>query len=145
MRVIVAGSRSITDYALFCKLFGECWLRTTEIVVGGANGVDSMGEKWAIDRGIKFRKFLPDWDLHGKSAGCLRNIEMAKYASSATDPVWDSPCPGGLFLLWNGKSRGSAHMLSTAIKEMLYICERRPDGYKRDYKPSFSKGMSVES
>lgn len=46
MRTIIAGSRSITDYALIQKAVSESGFEITEVVSGGAIGVDRLGERW---------------------------------------------------------------------------------------------------
>ena len=43
------------------------------IVSGGARGVDTMAEEFAIENGIPFKKFEPQWDYYGKAAGPIRN------------------------------------------------------------------------
>lgn len=54
----------------------------TEVVSGGAKGADYYGELWAETRGIPVRLFLADWIKYGKSAGAIRNREMARYADA---------------------------------------------------------------
>lgn len=50
MKTIIAGSRTINDYLLVKKLIGRAikYYRVdiTEVVSGGAIGVDKLGEKW---------------------------------------------------------------------------------------------------
>ena len=48
-------------------------------------------------RDIPIKRFLPDWDNFGKSAGLRRNDEMSSYADV-------------LLLIWDGESRGSSNM-----------------------------------
>ena len=50
MKLIIAGSRSITDKNIVQKVFNRSILKLediTEVVSGGAIGVDRLGEKWA--------------------------------------------------------------------------------------------------
>ncbi len=42
-----------------------------------------------------------DWKKYGRSAGCIRNAEMAKNAEA-------------LIALWDGKSKGTINMLDNA-------------------------------
>jgi hypothetical protein len=72
----------------------------TEVVSGGARGIDKLGETWARSRGIPVRVFHANWDKHGKAAGPIRNREMAEYAD-------------GALVLWDGSSRGSKNMYET--------------------------------
>lgn len=83
MKTIIAGSRSITDYEVVKKAIKLAGFTITEIVSGGAAGVDKLGEKWAIENALPIKRFLPDWKTHGKAAGPIRNSEMVKYCDAA--------------------------------------------------------------
>jgi hypothetical protein len=69
----------------------------TEIVCGGAQGVDSEGQHWASHMSVPVKMFFPDWNTHGKAAGPIRNRQMAEYGDV-------------LLLIWDGQSRGSLSM-----------------------------------
>lgn len=102
MKLIIAGSRTLSPHrGLITEAlisFGHQPLGVTEVVSGGARGVDASGESWAKVFARPIRYFLPDWSAHGKkSAGPIRNAEMAEYADA-------------LLLIWNGQSKGSANM-----------------------------------
>jgi len=130
MRVIIAGSRGFNDYDLlesvclnrFTQLTNEgIWgltgdmfvdIKGIEIVSGTAKGVDQLGEKFASKFGMKIVRFHPNWEANGKSAGYIRNHEMASYAKE------DS---GILIAFWDGKSRGTQHMISSATISELKI------------------------
>lgn len=111
MKVIIAGSREFNDSAL---LFSECDLvlknRTfdIEIVSGTARGADRLGEDYAKTRDFSIKQFHADWNKHGKSAGYIRNKEMAEYADM-------------LIAFWDGKSRGTKHMIDLAQEAGLKI------------------------
>ena len=49
-----------------------------------------------------------DWDQYGRSAGMIRNREMAKAADS-------------LIAFWDGKSKGTANMIQTSEKMGLAV------------------------
>jgi predicted Rossmann fold nucleotide-binding protein DprA/Smf involved in DNA uptake len=110
MRVIIAGTRTITDYHLVKQAVVRSGMEITEIVSGGAKGVDSQGERYAEEYGIPVKRFLPDWSRYGRAAGHRRNQAMAQYAE-------------GLILVWDGKSRGSANMLKEARACKLNVFE----------------------
>lgn len=98
MKVIIAGTRSISVMPSDIESYLSEHLNSiTEIVSGGAKGVDSSGEEFAKSKGIKIVRFLPDWNSYGKSAGPIRNRSMAKYGDL-------------LLLIWDGSSKGSANM-----------------------------------
>jgi hypothetical protein len=80
MRTVIAGSRTITDSKVVEDAVKASGFIITEVVCGGAAGVDSLGKDWAILRGIPVKMFPADWDVHGKAAGPIRNTQMAEYA-----------------------------------------------------------------
>jgi hypothetical protein len=41
----------------------------TELVSGGAPGVDTDAERWADQHEIPIKKFKPDWKQYGRGAG----------------------------------------------------------------------------
>lgn len=100
MKLIIAGSRSVVDYNVVKKAYLESGLKATEIVSGGARGVDKLGEAVAKELGIPIKVFPARWDEFGKSAGYKRNVEMGNYANAA-------------LVIWDGSSKGSKHMIDT--------------------------------
>ena len=82
MKTIIAGSRGITDYSVVKQAIAESKYEITEIVSGGARGVDILGERYARESNIPIKRFLPDWDKFGKKAGILRNQDMGNYADA---------------------------------------------------------------
>jgi hypothetical protein len=123
MRVIIAGSRNFTDYELLKQKCDSILnFRKVEIISGGARGADLLGERYALERGYDIKRFIPDWSI-GKSAGYIRNENMAKYASDRDQKLEyllnDKSAVGGLIVFWDGKSRGSKHMIDLASKYNL--------------------------
>lgn len=115
MKTIIAGSRAITDYRAVKRAIRDSCYTVAEVVSGGASGVDILGEKWARAHSIPVKRFPADWELHGKSAGPIRNKEMANYADA-------------LIAIWDGKSRGTANMIQLARKSNLPIFVYHPVG-----------------
>lgn len=116
IRIIVAGGRDFDDYDLLSETLKEYTdkFRSEEkdrivIISGGARGADKLGEKFALSNGFIHRIILADWDRYGKSAGYIRNRQMAIHAAGAGDR-------GVLFAFWDGKSRGTKHMIDLAEK-----------------------------
>jgi len=108
MKVIIAGSRSITSFDAVLNAIQWAQMDITEVVSGGAKGVDALGERWAKLNEVPIKRFLPDWKQFGKSAGPRRNEQMAQYAD-------------GLIAVWDGKSRGTEHMIETARRVGLEV------------------------
>ena len=110
MRIIVAGGRDFNDYELLCRKL-DFFLSSTEnpvIVCGEARGADSLGKRYALERGIPVISFPADWDRYGKSAGFRRNKEMAANADA-------------LVAFWDGKSRGTANMIELMVGRPVRI------------------------
>ena len=108
MKVIIAGSRHITDYEALKALIEHTGWDIEEVVSGGCRGVDIMGEQWAAEHSIPVRTFVADWARFGREAGELRNREMANYADA-------------LILLWDAKSPGASCMLRESAKADIPI------------------------
>ncbi len=105
MRVAIVGSRDFKDYDYLssCMDYLNTNGNVTEVVCGCARGADTLGEKWANERGIAVKRCPADWDGLGKKAGILRNIEMADYADATV-------------AFWDGKSRGTKQMIEYSRK-----------------------------
>ena len=72
MKVAVIGSRNL----IVADLENYLPKDTTEIVSGGARGIDTCARKYATDNKLKLKEFLPNYNLYGKSAPLKRNIEI---------------------------------------------------------------------
>ena len=98
MKVIVAGGRDFNNYEYLKKRLDELEIEITEIVCGEARGADTLGKRYAIERGIPVKSFPAEWDRYGKAAGAIRNAEMGAYADY-------------LVAFWNQESRGTKNMI----------------------------------
>jgi hypothetical protein len=110
MKLIIAGSRSFNSYDLLELKVDEFW-RTRyrpikEIVSGGAQGADRLGESFARTWGIPIKLFKADWEQYGKFAGIARNRQMAQYATHC-------------LCFWDGISKGTANMIELAKEYRL--------------------------
>lgn len=105
MRTIIAGSRHCTDEAAVLAAAEAAPWEITEVVCGGAPGVDSIGAKLARERNIPVTMFPADWNKHGRAAGPIRNRQMADYAQALV-AVWDGLSPGTKNMIHEAQSRG---------------------------------------
>lgn len=114
MRTIIAGSRGITEYSIVLQAIIESDFKVTEVVSGTAEGVDRLGETFAHIGNIPCNRFPADWKKYGKSAGMIRNEEMARNADA-------------LIAVWDGKSKGTKGMIDIArlkgLKVFVYQVE----------------------
>lgn len=84
MKVIIAGSRTLTDYELIKQLVIESRFDVTEVVNGMAYGVDLCGVCYALEFDLPVKNFPPDYKKYQpKVAPIIRNGEMADYADAA--------------------------------------------------------------
>lgn len=116
MKVIIAGSRTITDpIHVYAAVLACGWIdEITEVVSGKARGVDTLGEQWADVVGIPVKSFpvtKEDYRILGRwQAPKARNTRMAEYADA-------------LILVWDGLSGGSRDMKEKAEARGLRIYE----------------------
>jgi hypothetical protein len=108
MKTIIAGSRGIDDLTIVNDAVQCSGFTITEVVSGTARGVDRLGEEWANINEKPIKRFPAKWDTHGKSAGVIRNVEMARYAEA-------------LIAIWDGESRGTKHMIDVARQKGLQV------------------------
>lgn len=113
IRCIVAGGRDFNNYKLLRKKLDKIFYDTLPddivIISGGARGADHCGEAYAVERGLQLEVMPADWDKYGRSAGHIRNREMAKVATHCV-------------VFWDGQSSGSRNMIELAE---LYELELR--------------------
>lgn len=104
MKVVIAGSRDINDCNIVEKVINLSGIKEyiTEIVSGHAKGIDSLGEEYAKKYNIPIKIFEANWNKFGKSAGPIRNEEMARYGDF-------------LIAITNG-SKGTANMITNMKK-----------------------------
>ena len=110
-RVIIAGGRDFNNYPGLVDVMDRLLANVTDeiiVVCGMAQGADRLGERYAKERGYTVRYFPADWDNNGRGAGFIRNEQMAQNADA-------------LVAFWDGKSRGTKHMIETAQKHKLDI------------------------
>lgn len=105
-KVIVAGSRTFTNYAILSELLDKYLPVNACIISGTARGADKLGEKYAEENNITLTKFPANWNKYGKSAGYIRNREMADNAHTA-------------IIFWDGESKGALNMIEVSKSKNL--------------------------
>lgn len=94
MKVAVIGSRGLTVNDLG-KYLPE---GTTEIISGGARGIDACAREYALAHGIKLTEFLPEYDKYSRNAPLKRNITIIENADL-------------VLAFWDGESRGTKFVI----------------------------------
>lgn len=110
MKVVIAGGRDyVPDPCDKHYIVQMIKLHNIdEIVSGHTQGADTFGEAIAAELGLKCKLFPANWNAYGRSAGPIRNKQMAEYCDAVI------LLPGG---------RGTASMRKEAIehdKPILY-------------------------
>ena len=107
MKLAIVGSRNLDQIKIDKYIPNSI----TEIVSGGARGVDMVAKEFARKNGITYVEFLPKYQRYGKAAPIKRNEEIAHYADEA-------------LALWDGKSKGTAqtiHLFEKLNKKVTVI------------------------
>lgn len=109
-KVVVAGSRNFNNYNLLKEKLDFLLQnkKNIEIVSGTARGADTLGERYAKERGYSLKRFPANWEKHGRKAGYIRNKEMRDYADAVV-------------VFWDGESRGTKHMIDLSKEKNLPI------------------------
>lgn len=102
MKVAVIGSRRLTIGNLKKYLPED----TTEIVSGGAKGVDADARKYALAHDIKLTEFLPNYKRYDRGAAPLkRNLQIIEY-SDIVLAFWDGTSKGTKYVIDNCRKMG---------------------------------------
>lgn len=104
MKVAVIGSRNLIVQDLKRYLPEEA----TEIVSGGARGVDTSAKEYADTQGIKLTEFLPEYSRYGRGAPLKRNVSIVEYADL-------------VLAFWDGKSNGTKFVIDECKKQNKVI------------------------
>ena len=99
MKVAVIGSRGLTISNLGDYLPCD----TTEIISGGAKGVDTCARDYALSHGIKITEYLPEYEKYGRAAQLKRNITIIQNADL-------------VLAFWDGKSKGTKFVIDSCEK-----------------------------
>ena len=99
MKIAIIGSRNITVNNL------EDYLpkNVTEIVSGGAKGVDTCAKEYALQNDLLLTAFLPEYSRFGKGAPLKRNIQIIEHSDE-------------ILAFWDGKSNGTKHVIDLCQK-----------------------------
>ena len=104
MRVAVIGSRELLVDNLEDYLPEE----TTEIISGGARGVDASAKDYALQHGLKLTEYLPEYARDGRAAPLKRNITIIEIADL-------------VLAFWDGASRGTKYVIDNCKKRNIPV------------------------
>lgn len=99
MKLLVAGSRSVTNFDLSPFILPD----VDTIISGGAKGVDALAEQYADLHHLSKYIIRPRYDLYGRAAPLKRNEQMVDIADA-------------ILVVWDGSSNGTKHTIKYAKK-----------------------------
>ncbi|MCL2351388.1 MAG: hypothetical protein FWC55_02530 [Firmicutes bacterium] len=104
MKTGIIGSRNllVQNFTLYVPE------ETSEIVSGGAIGVDTCAREYAHALGIKLTEFLPDYPRYGRKAPLIRNMQIIEYCDI-------------VLAFWDGMSRGTKYVINNCINRGVPI------------------------
>lgn len=102
MKIAVIGSRNITKVDLQLYLPPT----VTELISGGAKGVDRCAKEYALAHQLPFCEILPNYRRYGKAAPLKRNLEIIARADF-------------VLAFWNGTSHGTAYVIAQCQKQKV--------------------------
>ena len=99
MKLLIVGSRSITEYDLKKHIPSE----TNLIITGGAKGIDALAEEYADKKRISKLILRPQYELYGRAAPLKRNEKMVELCDM-------------VLIIWDGHSKGTEYTMRYAKK-----------------------------
>ena len=108
MKLLIAGSRSITDLDLSPYIPDD----VDTVICGGADGIDRLAEQYADKHHLSKYILRPRYDLYRRAAPLKRNEQMVELADS-------------VLIIWDGRSKGTQHTIkySKKLNKPLTIIE----------------------
>ena len=99
MRIAIIGSRGLTVDNIGEYIPKEA----TEIVSGGARGIDRCAREYAMKHGLILTELLPDYKKYKKGAPLKRNLQIIDRADM-------------VIAFWDGRSRGTGFVIDNCRK-----------------------------
>lgn len=99
MKLLIVGSRSITDFDLSPYISAE----VDTIISGGAIGIDGLEEQYADSHNLSKYILRPFYNIYGRFAPLKRNEEMVEMSDR-------------ILIIWDGNSKGTEYTLKYAKK-----------------------------
>lgn len=104
MKLIIAGSRGITNHGTLARSIEAIGTKPTKIIIGNAKGVDAIAENYAAIKEIPCEVIDAPWDQYGRPAGQIRNDRITNEADA-------------LLAIWDGQSSGTRTLITMMNKK----------------------------
>jgi len=116
VKTAIVGSRSL-DQGIYRLLMDYVPKGASEIISGGAEGVDKLAERYAREQDLPMTVVRPDYRTYGRQAPLIRNGEICQKADY-------------VLVVWDGQSHGSMHVIMTCIQQnkpfRVLLAQQRP-------------------
>ena len=99
MKLLIVGSRSITDFDLSPYIQTD----VDTIISGGACGIDHLAEQYADLHHLSKYIIRPRYDLYGRAAPLKRNEQMVDMADA-------------VLIVWDNRSKGTRYTMKYTKK-----------------------------
>ncbi|MEG1651706.1 MAG: hypothetical protein RR287_07835, partial [Oscillospiraceae bacterium] len=99
-KIAIIGSRNL----IVNKLEKYLPEGATEIVSGGARGIDTCAREYAVANDLKLTEFLPEYVKYGRGAPLKRNLQIIDYADE-------------VIAFWDGQSQGTKYVIENCKKK----------------------------
>jgi hypothetical protein len=106
MKLGIVGSRTFNDYDKLKQVLSE--KLPFVLISGGAEGADSLAERFADENKLEKVIHLPNWNGEGKAAGFIRNARIVEDCDE-------------LVAFWDGVSRGTRDTIRKARKKGISV------------------------
>ena len=100
MKLLIVGSRSITDFDLSPYISSD----VDTVISGGAGGIDTLAEQYADLHRLSKYILRPRYNLYGRAAPIKRNEQMVDMADA-------------VLVIWDGASKGTRYTLEYSKKQ----------------------------
>ena len=109
MKLAIVGSKTFTNYDYLVQSIKDNFniLEITEIISGGAEGADTLAERFAEENKIKITVFEAEWTKYGRPAGMIRNKDIIKNCDY-------------VIAFWDGKSPGTKDSINLSIQKKKF-------------------------
>lgn len=100
LKTAIVGSRNlqIVDFTEYLPS------ETTEIITGGAKGIDACAKEYAESIGLKVTEFLPEYNRYKRGAPLKRNLQIIEAADF-------------VIAFWDGNSKGTQFVIEQCTKQ----------------------------
>lgn len=109
MKLLICGSRGWTDQDTIADVLADYAPDHPTVIHGDARGADTLAAAVAMLYGYDVQAFPADWQIHGRRAGYLRNVQMLEQQ------------PDKVIAFHDGRSRGTQHTIDEARRRGIPV------------------------